>query len=97
MEENLASEPQVVQLDRTNQRQVKMMASDDEKIKTNSAAEHEAPPEKKSTSGAEASKADGGESAAASPPGYSRGEGQKPVSKAYRENWNVIFAKKKKR
>ena len=72
------------------------MASDDEKIKTNSAAEHEAPPEKKSTS-AEASKADGGESAAASPPGYSRGEGQKPVSKAYRENWNVIFAKKKKR
>jgi hypothetical protein len=36
------------------------MASDDEKIKTNSAAEHEAPPEKKSTSGAEASKADGG-------------------------------------
>ena len=71
------------------------MASDDEKIKTNSAAEHEAPPEKKSTSGAEASKADGGESAAASPPGYSRGEGQKPVSKAYRENWNVIFAKKR--
>ena len=37
------------------------MASDDEKIKTNSAPENEAPPEKKSTSGAEASKADGGE------------------------------------
>jgi len=68
------------------------MASDDEKIKTNSAAEHEAPPENKSPSSAEASKADGGETAAASPPGYSRGEGQKPVSKAYRENWNVIFA-----
>jgi hypothetical protein len=30
-----------------------MMASDDEKIKTNSALENEAPPEKKSTSGAE--------------------------------------------
>jgi hypothetical protein len=58
---------------------------------------HEAPPEKKSTSGAEPSKADGGELAAASPYGYSRGEGQKPVSKAYRDNWNVIFAKKKKR
>jgi hypothetical protein len=43
------------------------MASDDEKIKTNSAPENEAPPEKKSTSGAEASKADGGESVAASP------------------------------
>ena len=46
MEENLASEPQVVQLDRTNQRQVKMMASEDKKIKTNSAPENEAPPEK---------------------------------------------------
>jgi hypothetical protein len=34
---------------------------------------------------------------AASPSGYSRGEGQKPVSKAYRDNWNVIFAKQKKR
>jgi hypothetical protein len=87
----------VVQPDQTNQHQEKLMASDDEKIKTNSAAENEAPPEKKSTSGAEASKADGGESVAASPPGYSRGEGQKPVSKAYRDNWNVIFAKKKKR
>jgi hypothetical protein len=43
-----------------------MMASDDKKIKTNSAPENEAPPEK-------------------------------PVSKAYRDNWNVIFAKKKKR
>ena len=37
------------------------MASDDKKIKTNSAPENEAPPEKKSTSGAEPSKADGGE------------------------------------
>jgi hypothetical protein len=88
----------VVQLDQTNQRQEKMMASDDKKIKTDSAPENEAPPEKKkSTSGAEPSKADGGELAAASPSGYSRGEGQKPVSKAYRDNWNVIFAKKKKR
>jgi hypothetical protein len=27
---------------------------------------------------------------------YSRGEGQKPVSKAYKDNWNAIFAKKKR-
>src|SRR5687767_13794335 len=27
---------------------------------------------------------------------YSRGEGQKPVSAAYRDNWNVIFGKKEK-
>jgi hypothetical protein len=72
-----------------------MMASD---VKANSALENKAPPpEKKSTSGAEPSKADRGELAAASPSGYNRGEGQKPVSKAYRDNWNVIFAKQKKR
>jgi hypothetical protein len=74
-----------------------MMARDDKKIKTNSAPEKVAPPENKSTSGAESSKADGGELASASPSSYSRGEGQKPVSKAYRDNWNVIFAKKTKR
>jgi hypothetical protein len=74
-----------------------MMASDDKKIKTDSAPKGEAAPEKKSVSGAEPSKAEGGEVAAAVPSGYSRGEGQKPVSNAYRDNWNVIFAKKKKR
>jgi len=73
------------------------MASDDKNIKANSAPENEAPLGKKSTSGAEPSKSDHGELAAASPSCYNRGEGQKPVSKAYRDNWNVIFAKQKKR
>jgi hypothetical protein len=40
-------------------------------------------------------KTDSGEAVAATPSGYSRGEGQKPVSAAYKENWNAIFAKKK--
>jgi|KBSMisStaDraftv2_1062788.scaffolds.fasta_scaffold734832_2 hypothetical protein len=43
-------------------------------------------------------KAEAGESAA--PKNYSRGEGQKPVTQAYKDNWNLIFgkgAKKKKR
>jgi len=57
----------------------------------------EAPPESKGAPGVEPSKAEGGETAAGSPSSYSRGEGQKPVSKAYKENWNVIFAKKKRR
>jgi hypothetical protein len=74
-----------------------MMASDDKKIKTNSASKNEAAVENKSPSGASPSKAEGGEIAAAVPSAYSRGEGQKPVSKAYRDNWNVIFGKKKKR
>ena len=42
-------------------------------------------------------KAEGGESASAAPKNYSRGEGQKPVTQAYKDNWNAIFAKKKKR
>jgi hypothetical protein len=45
-------------------------------------------------------KTDGGEYAGAAPKYYSRGEGQKPVTQAYKDNWNLIFgkgAKKKKR
>ena len=57
----------------------------------------EGQPKDKSTSGADQSKADDGKKAADSPSGYSRGEGQKPTSKAYKDNWNAIFAKKKKR
>ncbi len=72
-----------------------MTTNDDKKITTNPAAKNEASPTNKSTSGADPSKAEGGEIAADSSSGYSRGEGQKAVSKAYRENWNVIFAKKK--
>jgi hypothetical protein len=74
-----------------------MMTGDDKKTKTNPVPKNETPPENKSSSGADPSKAEGGETAAASPSGYNRGEGQKPVSKAYRDNWNVIFARKKKR
>ncbi len=61
----------------------------------------EAAPKDKAASGADAdtstSKADGGETAGAAPANYSRGEGQKPVTQAYKDNWNLIFGKKKKR
>jgi hypothetical protein len=30
------------------------------------------------------------------PTSYSRGEGQKPVTDAYKENWNRIYGKKKR-
>ena len=33
----------------------------------------------------------------AAPQRQGMGEGQKPVSKAYKDNWNDIFGKKKKR
>jgi hypothetical protein len=41
-------------------------------------------------------KAEGGKTEAA-PSNKGMGEGQKPVSQAYKDNWNAIFAKKKKR
>jgi hypothetical protein len=43
------------------------------------------------------SKPEGSETAGAAPANYSRGEGQKPVTAAYKENWNAIFAKKSKK
>ena len=72
------------------------MASDDKKIKPDPAPKTNAQSNVGSTTDAAPPKADGGERAADSS-GYSRGEGQKPVTKAYRENWNAIFGKKKKR
>jgi len=84
------------------------MASDDKKTsptpknetalkKETAAKKDEGQPKGKTTPDADLSKAEGGEKAANSPLGYSRGEGQKPVSKAYRDNWNAIYAKKKKK
>jgi hypothetical protein len=69
------------------------MASDNKKAKADPASKGETAVKDKSTSGEAASKTEGGEAAAASS-NYSRGEGQKPVSAAYKENWNTIFAKK---
>jgi hypothetical protein len=52
-------------------------------------------PSKDKSTAVDTAKAEGGKIADAVP--YSRGEGQKPVSQAYRDNWNAIFARKKKR
>jgi hypothetical protein len=57
----------------------------------------ESQPKDNDTSKAGPSKTEGGEKAADAPSGYSRGEGQKPVSKAYKDNWNAIYAKKRKK
>jgi hypothetical protein len=87
------------------------MASDDKKTKSSPAPKNEVAgkqeaaakkkdegqPKDKGTSGETLSKAEGGEKAVDSPSGYSRGEGQKPVSQTYKDNWNAIYAKKKKR
>jgi hypothetical protein len=84
------------------------MASDDKKtspaLKSGAAEKTEVPSKKdegqptdKTTPDVDKSKAESGEKAATSPSSYSRGEGQKPVSKAYRDNWNAIFANKTKK
>jgi hypothetical protein len=73
------------------------MASDDKKVKADPARKSDAPVKSKGPSRVDLSKTEGGETAADVPSGYSRGEGQKPVSKAYRDNWSVIFGKKKRR
>jgi hypothetical protein len=61
------------------------------------AKKDEGQPKDKTTPDADRSKAESGEKGAGSPTSYSRGEGQKPVSKAYRDNWNIIFGNKKKK
>jgi hypothetical protein len=84
------------------------MASDDKKTsaapksgaaekKEVAAKKDEGQPKDKTTPDADRSKVESGEKAASPPSGYSRGEGQKPVSKAYRDDWNAIYAKKKKK
>jgi hypothetical protein len=76
------------------------MASDNKTTKAAPAPKSETAAKDKSTSGEATAKteakteAKSGEAVAAAPSGYSRGEGQKPVSAAYKENWNAIFAKK---
>jgi hypothetical protein len=70
------------------------MASDNKGTKAAPTPKKEAVAKTKSTSGEDVSKAEAGETAAAAPSNYSRGEGQKPVTRAYKENWNAIFGKK---
>jgi hypothetical protein len=72
------------------------LCNDNKKAKADPAPKSEAAAKDKSTAGEAVSKTKGGEAAAA-PSNYSCGEGQKPVTTAYKENWNAIYAKKKKR
>lgn len=71
------------------------MTSNDKKIKSDAAPKSDAPPKDKVIQ--ETAQADSGQKEAHTSAGYSRGEGQKPVSKAYKDNWNRIFGTKKKR
>ena len=74
----------------------------DRKPRMDSAPKKEPASKDKNTSEAASTKVEkSGTSVGDAPANYSRGEGQKAVSQAYRDNWNVIFGtktrKKKKR
>ena len=81
------------------------MASDDKKAKTSPAPKAESAstkkvegaPKDKSAAAADAPKAAAPEKTAEAPASYSRGEGQKPVSQAYKDNWNAIYGKRAKK
>ena len=73
------------------------MATDDKKSKSDTTPKNGNAAKVESTPAKDATKPQGGETTAAAPSNYSRGEGQKPVTAAYRENWNAIFAKKNKK
>ena len=73
------------------------MTSDDKQIKPKPDQKNDAPPKEKGVQETAPSEPRADRKEADTSAGYSRGEGQKPVSKAYRENWNLIFGTKKKR
>ena len=81
------------------------MASDDKKAKTSPAQKNEAvaakkdqsQPKDKSPPTADATKAAAPEKTADAASSYRRGEGQKPVTQAYKDNWNAIYGKKAKK
>jgi hypothetical protein len=72
------------------------MADDTKKTKTDTATKKDTAATVKSPAADTAKaepKSEAGEAPAKAPSDYSRGEGQKPVTAAYKENWNAIFAK----
>jgi hypothetical protein len=97
--------------ERSNRKQTTMPPNDKTKdtapkktpVTESKVVETAAKPEtsKAETSKSETSKAETSPKGEAKPDAASKkqamGEGQKPVTQAYKDNWNAIFAKKKKR
>ena len=73
------------------------MAVEDKKSKSTAAKDQPAVTPPKTAEAAPKADAMKAEKADPAPASKGMGEGQKPVSQAYKDNWNAIFAKKKKR
>ena len=77
---------------------VKTEAKADTKDKTSTDAKLEAKNEAKDATAIDAGSGKGTENSTSdAPTGYSRGENQKLVTDAYRNNWNDVFGKKPRR
>jgi hypothetical protein len=68
-----------------------------ERISVDAPSKDKTPEDKTSAEASAKTKAAGEAKVGAAPSTYSRGEGQKPVSQAYKDNWDAIYAKKKKK
>lgn len=68
--------------------------ADKKKTETKSKTKSETKSDKSDKSADAGSKSD--EKSGGAPKDYSRGENQKPVTKAYRSNWDSIFGVKKR-
>jgi hypothetical protein len=73
------------------------MAVEDKKTKSTAAKDPSAVTPGKTADAAPKIETVKAEKADPAPSNKGMGEGQKPVSQAYKDNWNAIFAKKKKR
>jgi len=77
--------------------ETKTTKSDPAPKKSDTAKETPKTTDKAADTKSESSSDSSGDSSGGAPKNYSRGEGQKPVTQAYKDNWNAIFAKKKKK
>src|SRR5438128_1723590 len=91
--QTMASDVKITKADPTPKKEATATAAPAKAAEAAPAKAAEAAPAK--AADATPAKAEGGETAAAKPTSYSRGEGQKPVTQAYKDNWNAIFAPKK--
>ena len=93
----MASDDKKTKADPAPKTKADPVAKSDAPKKDKSSADAKSTVDAKSTADAAPAKAEGGENEVSSPSGYHRGEGQKPVTQAYKDNWNLIYGKKKKR
>ena len=82
----------------TTKTEVKTEEKASTKAKTSTDAKTEARTAAKDATATDAGSGKKNESSTSDPPtGYSRGENQKLVTEAYRNNWNDVFGKKPRR